>query len=1224
MSMKEALKGGAITVLVLLALVGVTLAQQDLSVTSIASKDNVKPGEQIIYNIGVTNNGVGPVYDVTVTDKLPPEATYVSTTAEKVITTPQGGALPTNTLEAIFDVIPAGQTKSFNITITAPTAEEPVILYNYVLVRARNVDQNIFKETKTIVMPDYNKFRAVRSLQDLLINQSHLLLSFEDLLHMVSQNNTEHVSFLQSFEQLLKTQTVLISGFQNLLYSPDQSGWTNAFTNEQKIEFLMCYEEMLKKEAFLFSSFEDILKKNWCSAGDINTKKEFLASFEDLLHKQVTLYSSFETLLQRLGLNDSSVYTYGGVTKTGTAWKVQFLGSFEALLRLQSDLLLSFQELMNAPPCDPGITINKTAIWSKCDDCNQWVIYTITVTNTGPNNITGANLTDYYPDGAHFSKKYNPNWINNGDGTLSYSIGTIEVNRTMVVSLNLFMPPGLGLGPFVNNVCVDSNERVRVCSSVSISRNKTCPGIVVNKTAIWGTCNNGFQNAIYTIKVANKGLCNATGVRLIDTYPAGAGFSAAENPDWTDNMNGTLTYNRTVIPVNTSIAVQLVLNFSNSMGLGPFNNTVCAYTNEFPRVCSSVNIRRDNVCPVPGIQVTKTGQWGDCKNGVQNATYTIKVINTGNTTITGVKLLDTYPAGATFDSVQNPLWTKNVNGTLTYSHGDIIAPSNTLTVPLILGFSNSMGLGPFVNKVCAYTNEIPGVCAFGNISRDQLCPVSKIEVTKTGQWGNCKNGIQNATYTIKVINTGTTTITGVKLLDTYPAGATFDSVQNPLWTKNVNGTLTYSHGDIIAPSNTLTVPLILGFSNSMGLGPFVNRVCAYTNEIPGVCTFGNISRDQLCPIIEVTKTAVWSDCKNGVQNATYTIKVSNMGSTTVTGVKLLDTYPVGAMFDSVQNPLWTKNVNDTLTYSHGDIIAPSNTLTVSLILGFSNSMGLGPFVNRVCAYTNEVPGVCAFGNISRDQLCPVSKIGVTKTGQWGDCKNGIQNATYTIKVSNTGTTTITGVKLLDTYPVGATFDSVQNPLWTKNINGTLTYSHGDIIAPSNTLTVPLILGFSNSMGLGPFVNRVCAYTNEVPGVCTFGNISRDQLCPVSGIQVIKTGQWVLCDNYTGYWITVSNHGDKDATGVKLTDYPPAVAEFDGVQNPGWTKNNTDGTLTYNLSDLRSKTDSFPVPLTLFISKIYGPGPFMNKVCVDTHEYARNCTTYNLSRVVSSTGECIDG
>ena len=663
------------------------------------------------------------------------------------------------------------------------------------------------------------------------------------------------------------------------------------------------------------------------------------------------------------------------------------------------------------------------------------------------------------------------------------------------MTLNLFIPSALGLGPFVNTVCADSNEHERVCTSVSISRTRVCPEIVVNKTGKWGDCKNGFQDAIYNITIANHGSLNATGVKLLDTYPIGATFNSGQNPDWTDNGNGTLTYNHANMLIGSTSYVTLVLNFSNSAKLGPFNNTVYVYTNEYPKVSSSAILSRDSVCPVPGLEVTKTGQWEDCKNGFQDATYTIRINNKGNTAVTGVEVLDTYPISATFNSGQNPGWTNNGNGTLTYNHADI--PSNTIvTVPLILNFSNSAGLGPFVNNVCVYTNELSRVCNSTSISRDQLCPVPEIEVTKTGQWGECKNGFQDATYTIKVYNKGTTTVTGVKLLDTYPIGATFNSGQNPNWTDNGNGTLTYNHADI--PSNTIvTVPLILNFSNSAGLGPFVNNVCVYTNELSRVCNSTSISRDQLCPVpeIEVTKTGQWGECKNGFQDATYTIKVYNKGTTTVTGVKLLDTYPIGATFNSGQNPNWTDNGNGTLTYNHADI--PSNTIvTVPLILNFSNSAGLGPFVNNVCVYTNELSRVCNSTSISRDQPCPTPGLEVNKTGEWTDCNCYVN---YFINVTNLGDKDAL-VKFTDRYPEGAIIPTNENPGWLINGDGTLTYNyyqyHGIIPAGAKGDPVRLRLYLDKGLGFGPFNNTVWVDSNQYPRAYGYANITRSNFACV--------------------------------------------------------------------------------------------------------------------------------
>jgi hypothetical protein len=201
--------------------------------------------------------------------------------------------------------------------------DNPQILYNNVLVRDASSDANIFNEAKFVVLGDYNRFEAAKSYEFLLKNQSHLLLGFEDLLHGVTQTQVTGVtvnntSFLLSFEQLLDQQGDLLDSYQSILYSQPGSGtwyWDGSLTTytperqaEIRIDFLLSYEELLKKEAFLFGSFEDVLKKSWNYGPDDAQKKEFASSFEKLLHKEMVLYNSYVTLTQQLDLDDGTYY----------------------------------------------------------------------------------------------------------------------------------------------------------------------------------------------------------------------------------------------------------------------------------------------------------------------------------------------------------------------------------------------------------------------------------------------------------------------------------------------------------------------------------------------------------------------------------------------------------------------------------------------------------------------------------------------------------------------------------------------------------------------------------------------------------------------------------------------------------------------------------------------------------------------------------------------------
>jgi uncharacterized repeat protein (TIGR01451 family) len=355
----------------LLALTAISVAQPELTVVKNATNTStgdevsiISPGDIFSYNITINNTGDANATQVVVTDKLDPNVEYISVnqTGGSVVVEPTANP-KTDLVVVQFQSIPPDTEKVVGITVRAPTDDSPYILYNHVLVRATNISANIFAENKTIVMPTYERFNATKSFENLLKSQAHLLLSFEDLLHMTDIEGNE-TKFIQSFEQLLDTQGDLLLSFEELLHeSPDLNGWYTEFTPEERIDFLLSFEELLKKEAYLFNSFENVLKTNWYAPDVTDTdRQEFVASFEKLLHKEMTLFSSYETLFKDLRL-DPEVSDYPvpegyGLPATMTAddLNVTFLSSFETLLRLQGNLLMSFEDVVKLwlnPPTNP-------------------------------------------------------------------------------------------------------------------------------------------------------------------------------------------------------------------------------------------------------------------------------------------------------------------------------------------------------------------------------------------------------------------------------------------------------------------------------------------------------------------------------------------------------------------------------------------------------------------------------------------------------------------------------------------------------------------------------------------------------------------------------------------------------------------------------------------------------------------------------------------------------
>jgi len=172
---------------------------------------------------------------------------------------------------------------------------------------------------------------------------------------------------LSSLEELLRGESQLLSSFAVLL------GKTNTTTNET-IMFLDSFEDLLRRQTKLYSGFESILKSQWYRL-DCLQQKKFLDSFEDLLHREVKLFASF---------NNSIEESWGTLPREE---KVKLLSSFEDLLRRQTKLFNSFEELYMMT--NGGLTVqkyvNKTCICRPGEAVQYWYVvknwYNQTITN---------------------------------------------------------------------------------------------------------------------------------------------------------------------------------------------------------------------------------------------------------------------------------------------------------------------------------------------------------------------------------------------------------------------------------------------------------------------------------------------------------------------------------------------------------------------------------------------------------------------------------------------------------------------------------------------------------------------------------------------------------------------------------------------------------------------------------------------------------------------------
>ena len=179
-------------------------------------------------------------------------------------------------------------------------------------------------------------YDSMKSYEDLLRSQTVLIGSFENLLKNTTlSNGTDYnyqYQFLDSFDDLAMREQLGLNSFEDLV----SYNWSD-LSVEQRISLTQSFEDLIRREATVLSSNEDLFKRGFCNVTSAE-KQELLDRFEARLKYEVVLYTKFEDWLhfQQTIENNPALKT---------TW-IDFLDSFEDLIRRQARLLDSFEMLL--------------------------------------------------------------------------------------------------------------------------------------------------------------------------------------------------------------------------------------------------------------------------------------------------------------------------------------------------------------------------------------------------------------------------------------------------------------------------------------------------------------------------------------------------------------------------------------------------------------------------------------------------------------------------------------------------------------------------------------------------------------------------------------------------------------------------------------------------------------------------------------------------------------
>jgi uncharacterized repeat protein (TIGR01451 family) len=558
----------------------------------------------------------------------------------------------------------------------------------------------------------------------------------------------------------------------------------------------------------------------------------------------------------------------------------------------------------------------------------------------------------------------------------------------------------------------------------------------------------------------------------------------------------------------------------------------------------------------------------------QQATYRLRVDNLGPSGAAAPRITDALPTGLTYAGFTSIVpapgagaWTCTPAGggtSFTCDLGGPLAAGASATVDVQVNVSPSV-TGTIVNTATVSSTTPDPVP--GNNTDDDSSPfdtLADLLLEKTGPSTPVVAG-DSFSWTLQVTNLGpSVSRQPITVTDTLPTGVTYTGASSPWSCTNVPSalpgvssvvtcTLTSDIG-FPAPGNTAP-PLVIDVDVAPNAGP---AVLENTAVVAGTTTDPNLSNndDQHSVTIvddadlQVVKTPATQTVRAG-ERATFTLAVTNNGSSTADNVVLTDTLPAGMTFvlpitpPSPWNCAASTSVLLTCTLTSLDPgAAPAITVEALVASGVADGATL---VNRTDV-TSATPDGNPANNTDTADVDVIARadLAVTKTHPSTALDAG-DTVVFTIRVENLGPSdAVADVVVLDTLPVGFSFVSSSAP-WTCTPRAAqprevdCLYTGGALPVGAST-TFTMNVAIASDVVAGTYDNRAEVSSPTVdpnPG----NNTAIDPVVigTLADLRITKTHDpaTVVVGQPLVFTLTVVNDGPSDAQDVVVTDTLPA-------------------------------------------------------------------------------------
>ncbi len=702
------------------------------------------------------------------------------------------------------------------------------------------------------------------------------------------------------------------------------------------------------------------------------------------------------------------------------------------------------------------------------------VVFTLTLTNKGPNAATGVSVEDVLPAGLDFVSSSSPDY-DNVSGI--WTVGAVSVNGStslLITATVTNFPPVTNAAQVLTAdqfdidsipgnfpaVTEDDDDQVVVTPpTIDLELTKS-----VNKAQA-----DPFENVTWTVIVTNRGPSDATGVTVRDELPVNWTYVSDSSGTYDTN---TFLWTIGTLPAGGSTTLQIVAFANIGLTLTGHGPIVPGYTN----IAQVWTANEYDIDSTPGNDVASEDDQDSAEipiralsdlaltKSVNNATpnfgsqitYSIIITNEGPQPAVGVRVEDILPAGLTYvsnsaGSAYNPLNGIWVIGTM--NSGD----SRQLDI-----FATVSSIGLISNVAQVNRNfhfDIDSTPDNDDPAEDDqddaviiVPPSADLELTKTVNTSLLSTG-QVAVFTVTVTNAGPSNGTGIAVRDVLPSGLGYVShtggtynAGTGIWTigsLNVGSVTSIQITAQALLSGTWTNVAEVSAANEFDIDSTPN------NNVPTEDDQDEVTVTVVSPNISIVKTVGFgpafstNDLVRGTNGTPvrYWFVVSNSSDTTLTNVTITD---LDVPFTT---NLGTLVVGQVRTVSVADVISADLTNTAVVT-------GQGPTGSTVT--DDDTAVVLLLMKITGSVF-----LDIDGDGQFDPVDtNDINGVTVTLLNATNGvvgvtTTTVNGAYSFTNLPPGA-YTVVQTDL-----PGYL--STGDTVPPNdNQIPVTLLSGIDST------------------------------------------------------------------------------------------------------------------------------------------------------------------